>query len=69
MTQKLKLVKKQETQPRPELERPIKSALTPAELSEAARFKARTASKAIRRARMHRLMTELEKPDQIAPAA
>jgi len=69
MTQNLKLIKKQETQTQPELESPIKPALTSAELSEATRFKTRTAAKAIRRARMHRLMDTLEKPDQIAPAA
>ena len=69
MTDNLKLVKKHKDQIPTDSESARRPTLTPAEQLEAARFKARTAAKAIRRARVHRLMNELEKPDEIAPAA
>lgn len=43
--------------------------LTPAEASEAARFRALIAAKAARQAMVRRIMAELESLDDISPAA
>lgn len=69
MTKNLKLIKNEKKQRWEEVESPIEPALTPAEFSEAARFKARTTIKASRRAKVHRLMDELKKRDELVSAA
>lgn len=44
-------------------------ALTPAEMAEAARFKAMTAARAARKAMIYRIMAEFEELDRSSPAA
>ncbi len=44
-------------------------ALTPAEMAEAARFKALTAARAARQAMLYRIMREFEELDKSSPAA
>jgi hypothetical protein len=49
---------------------PVKSpALTPGEMTEAARFKAMTAARAARQAMLHRIMADVFDLDQHSPAA
>jgi antitoxin (DNA-binding transcriptional repressor) of toxin-antitoxin stability system len=70
----LKLVKITANIPEPVLDesgKPVASivALTPAERTEAARFKALTAVKAARQARVGRMMIRLQDLDEVSSAA
>ena len=63
---KFTLVKKSGQQTTPAQKQ---SALTPAEMNEAARFRALTATRAARQAMLYRIMSEVEELDQVSPAA
>ncbi|MBN1995677.1 MAG: hypothetical protein JW953_23520 [Anaerolineae bacterium] len=52
-----------------QLPRSKSPALTPAEMTEAARFKAMTAARAARQAMLFQIMAEMMEVDQPSPAA
>ena len=63
---KLKLVKSKKEHMSVQQKPPV---LTPAEMAEAARFKALTAARAARQAMLYRIMAEFEELDKSSPAA
>jgi hypothetical protein len=63
---KLKLVKSKNGRTAEHQKLPV---LTPAEMAEAARFKALTAARAARQAMLYRIMAEFEELDKSSPAA
>lgn len=63
---KLKLIKSKNGHKPPAQKAPV---LTPAEMAEAARFKAMTAVRAARQAMIYRIIAELEESDRSSSAA